>query len=275
MKSPGSVTRGRELTRPDLPGPIVQQSTRTGPLVLRRGRRLRRTDSLVMADVSSAYLASIEVPARIASAEPAARLAAILRDPSERVRSRIESRRGDGLERRETFAQIVDAENERQPWPDATGGTYIVSGFVSHILARYFDPSDRSQILLLTTEEFAADPPVLVGDVSRFIGADPNAPIDTWTAHHCSGGPISIQVVGRLWTDSIGLRTVLRPVAPESWSDAVFRFAVRSTPAERNEVSVRRLRAHFAEAVGRLSAIVGRYLTPWTRGERLHGGAER
>lgn len=233
-----------------------------------------RPDQL-LGDVSPAYLSSIEVPARIASAAPSARLVAILRDPTDRVRARFEGRRRDGLERRATLAEIVDAEIDDEPWPDDTGGTYVASGFVSHILARYLDHFDRSQILVLTTEDLAADPAAVVRDIVAFIGADPSEPIDTSVAHNRSGGPIANPIVRRLWTGSVSVRTALRPVLPEPWRDAAFRFAVRSAPTERDEATVHRLRVHFAEEVRRLSVIVDRDLTPWTRGERLHRGVER
>lgn len=229
----------------------------------------------LLGDVSPAYLSSVEVPARLAAAAPDARLVAILRDPTERVRARFEGRRRDGLERRGSLAEIVDAEIDDEPWPDDTGGTYVASGYVSHILARYVERFDRSQLLVLTTEDLAADPSMVVGDVVRFIGADPDAPIDTSEVHNRSGGPIANPVIRRLWTGSAGLRASLRPLVPEAWRDAAFRRLVRSAPAERDEATLDRLRAHFAEEVSRLSDVVGRDLTPWTRGERLSGGGTR
>jgi len=222
-----------------------------------------------LGDVSPAYLASIDVPARIAAGAPDARLVAIIRDPAERVRARFDGRRRDGLERRATLAEIVDAEIDQDPWPPDTGGTYVASGFVSHILARYYEEFDRSQILLLTNEELAADPSAVIGDILGFIGADPNVNIDTSTVHNRSGGPIANPIVRRLWTGSARLRTSVRPLVPERFRDAAFRGLVRSAPAERDEATLARLRAHFAEEVSRLSAVVGRDLTPWTRGERL------
>ena len=229
----------------------------------------------LLGDVSPAYLASIDVPSRIRSAAPNARLVAILRDPTERVRARFEGRRRDGLERRGSLAEIVDAEIGEPPWPADTGGRYLASGYVSHILERYFEEFDRSQVLLLTTEDLAADPSEVLREVLGFIGADPNAAIDTSKVHNRSGGPIANPVVRRLWTGSAGMRTALRPIVPESWRDAAFRGLVRSRPAPREEATLARLRAHFAEEVSRLSVVVGRDLTPWTRGERLHGGGAR
>lgn len=231
-----------------------------------------RPDQL-LGDVSPAYLASVEVPARIAAVAPSARLVAILRDPAERVRARFEGRRRDGLERRATLAEIVGAEIDDEPWPDDTGGTYVASGFVSHVLSRYLDHFDRSQILMLTTEDLAADAASVVSEIVSFIGVDPSEPIDTTVAYNRSGGPIANPIIRRLWTGSVGLRTALRPVVPEAWRTAAFNFAVRSAPAERDEASMSRLRVHFAEEVRRLSTIVDRDLTPWTRGEPLHGGS--
>ncbi len=225
----------------------------------------------VCGDVSPVYLASTAVPERIARANPDARLVAVLRDPAERVRARFDGRRRDGLERRTTLAEVVEAEIGDPPWPSDTAGTYVASGFVSHVLARYFDHFERDRILVLTTEDLAADPAGVTADVLGFVGVDPTIPVDTTEAHNRSGGPIRNPVVRRLWTSSVGVRTRLRPLLPEAWRDAAYRRVVRTGPAERDPEVMARLRAHYAEEVERCSVLVGRDLTPWTRGESVPG----
>ena len=218
----------------------------------------------VSGEVSPAYLASVRVPAHIAAANADMRLVAILRDPAARVRARFVARRRDGLERRRSLGEVVDDEWDGPRWPADTAGTYLPSGFVSHVLESYLEVFPRAQLLVVTLDDLVRAPDVLMSDVLGFVGADPGVAIDTTEARNPSGGSVTNPVARLLWTRSASLRTTVRPLVPERWRDALFRRVVGPEAPEGDHDAMRRLREYYAEEVRRLSAVVERDLTGWS-----------
>lgn len=226
----------------------------------------------VRGEVSPAYLASVRVPAQVAAANADMRLVAILRDPAERVRARFVARRRDGLERRRSLGEVVDDEWDGPRWPADTAGTYLASGFVSHVLEAYLETFPRSQLFMFTLDDLVREPAERMAEVLGFVGADPSVTIDTTAARNPSGGSVANPVARVLWTRSAPLRTMVRPYVPERWRDAVFgrvvrRGGSRSDPDARVDAdadAMCRLRDYYAAEVRRLSAVVGRDFSAWS-----------
>lgn len=218
----------------------------------------------VRGEVSPVYLASVRVPAHVAAANADMRLVVILRDPAERVQARFVARHRDGLERRRSLGEVVDDEWYGPRWPADTAGTYLPSGFVSHVLEAYLEVFPRRQLLVVTLDDLAGAPGAVMSEVLGFVGADPGVAIDTTVARNPSGGSVRNPVARVLWTRSASLRTAVRPLVPERWRDAVFRRVVDPQVAAPDHDALGRLREYYAEEVRRLSAVVGRDLTAWS-----------
>jgi hypothetical protein len=102
------------------------------------------------------------VPARMASIVPDAKLIYLLRHPIERMVSSWRQSLADGLEHRPLRESLL------------MDVRYVsVSQYATQI-ERYLEFFDRSQLLVLKSEELAADPMAVLRRVCTFIGADPS-----------------------------------------------------------------------------------------------------
>jgi hypothetical protein len=215
-------------------------------------------------EVSPVYLASTAVAQRVAERLDDVRIIAILRDPIERVHARFVARRRDGLERTRDFATLVDTERRLPLVLDDTAGTYLASGFVSHVLQTYVDVIAPERIRCYLYDDLRQDPAALVDDMMRFLDVDPDVPIDTQVSHNRSGGTIAGPATRALWTRTALARTWLRPHVPEPVRDRVFRLATRSVRAEPIDPAVHATLAEiYRPEVDRLQQMLGRDLSHW------------
>jgi hypothetical protein len=220
-------------------------------------------------EVSPAYMASTRVAGRIADVLGHVRLVVVLRDPIERVHARYVARRRDGLERTGSFRALVQAElaaaEHAGGFPsDDTAGTYLASGFVSHVLETYLDrwPADRVHCALF--DDLRRDPAAFVGDVFRFLEVDPHQPVDLSTNHNRSGGVIANPVTRAAWTRTAGIRTRVRPHLPVVARDRVFRAVTRSVVPDRIDPDTyATLTDLYRAEVERLAHLIGRDLGSW------------
>lgn len=215
-------------------------------------------------EVSPVYLASTAVAPRVVDRLGDVRVIAIFRNPIERVHARYVARRRDGLERTQSFAALVDAECRRPLVLDDTAGTYVASGFVSHVLQTYFDVIPPERVRCYLFDDLKADPGSIVADMTGFLGVDPEVPIDSGVTHNRSQGIIAGSVTRTAWTRTALARTWLRPYVPARVRDGAFRFVTRRVQPEPIDPEVyAALSEVYRPEIARLEQMLGRDLSHW------------
>jgi hypothetical protein len=136
-------------------------------------------------EASPGYLFHPLAPERVRETVPDARLVALLRDPVDRALSHYHHEVALGREPL-SFEDALDAEDERtrgeaerltrepeyfsHAWWDYT---YVARGRYAEQLERWFEVFPREQLLVLATEELAADTAGAYARVLRFLGVEP------------------------------------------------------------------------------------------------------
>src|SRR4051794_11878016 len=137
-----------------------------------------RPDQLT-GEASTAYLWSPTAAARIAAAQPAAKIVAILREPSAFLRSLHLQLLQNGSETETDLRAAIELEQARrkgrrippgQNWPSAL----IYSDRVRYVeqLRRFHDSFAREQVLVLIYDDYRADNDGTMRRVQRFLGLD-------------------------------------------------------------------------------------------------------
>jgi hypothetical protein len=143
----------------------------------------RRRRALV-GEASPGYLFHPLAPQRVAQMLPGARLIALLRNPVERAFSHYQHEVALGREEL-SFEDAIDREDERMQGEvermlrDPTyfsrawwNYTYVARGRYAEQLDRWFAAFPRERLLVLLTDELAADPAGTYRRVLDFLGAD-------------------------------------------------------------------------------------------------------
>lgn len=140
-------------------------------------------------EASPYYLFHPFVPERVARALPDVKLIAMLRDPVSRAMSHHNHNLAMGLEEL-PLEEALDAEEARLAGAEATlarpGGmvaahrhfSYLARGRYAEQLERWFAHFPREQILILSSEDFFAEPQAGYAETLRFLGLadhDPGA----------------------------------------------------------------------------------------------------
>jgi hypothetical protein len=166
-------------------------------------------------EVSPVYLQSRAAPGRILETCPEARLVAILRDPAERAWAHYMGRKRDGLEARESFEDIIEAELEEGLPEQVAFGSYLGCSRYGHFLARYLDLFPRRQVEVFLFDELCSSPRNLMSRLFSFLGVDPSQSATISISRHHRTGVIRGPVRRGIWTRSVALRTTLRPLLSE------------------------------------------------------------
>lgn len=163
------------------------------------------------------------VPARMAAVMPDARLVYLLRDPVERARSDYLHYRYPPKAPARKFVTIEQLPIERALLENPL---YLDTSRYAMQLEQYLEHFDREQILVVTTDELAADRNATVRKVLAFIGVDPARAPATFDGEYNRTEDLRVPVeaierlkrlplvgtVGRLLPrrvrESIGMRTV-------------------------------------------------------------------
>jgi len=139
----------------------------------------------LVGEASPGYLFHPLAPERVRATVPEAKLIALLRDPVDRAVSHYHHEVALGREPL-SFEEAIEAEPERtrgeeqrlvrepgyfsRPWWDYT---YLARGRYAEQLERWFAVFPREQLLVLPSEELAADPGQAYGRVLEFLEAPP------------------------------------------------------------------------------------------------------
>jgi len=150
-----------------------------------RGQFPLRKDGRIAGEASPGYLFHPLAPERVNETVPEAKLIVLLRDPVDRALSHYHHEVALGREPL-PFAEAIDAEAER------TGGeeerlarepgyfshawwdyTYVARGRYAEQLERWLARFSREQLLVLASEDLAAEPAQTYGRVLEFLGRSP------------------------------------------------------------------------------------------------------
>ena len=137
-----------------------------------------RAPGVLAGDFSVQYLPLPEVPDRLLSAVPDARLVVILRDPVLRAHSAWKMWRQIGRETL-SFRDALEAEEERRAAGWAPVWWYRDLGRYGEQVARWLDRGGDDRMLVVRTEDLARDPVGVVQTIYTHIGLDPTFEPDT------------------------------------------------------------------------------------------------
>jgi len=129
-------------------------------------------DAKAIGEISPLYLYLPEVPDRIRTCIPDAKLVAMLRQPAERAFSAFCQRVGDGREPCADFMDAVTSESRRIAENWSPGWHYVQVGFYYRQLKRYYDVFDNERIRVYLYDDFNSDPLSVFRDLCTFLGID-------------------------------------------------------------------------------------------------------
>jgi len=141
---------------------------------------------------SPSYLYSPLAPKRIYDLLPDVRLIALLRNPTERAISGYFFRKHNGWEslgiedalgKEEEYIQAMSSHNGSAN-EEFKRRTYKRRGHYFEQLARYLQYFSPSQMLILGSEQFFADPRAGLRRVFAFVGVDPDVPVPSLRPHN-------------------------------------------------------------------------------------------
>ena len=151
-----------------------------------RGHFPLRAGGRLVGEASPGYLFHPLAPERVKTTVPDAKLVVLLRDPVERALSHYYHEVALGREPL-SFEQAIEAESERtrgeeerlvrepgyfsHAWADYT---YLARGRYAEQLERWFGVFPREQLLVVASNELAAEPGQTYARVLEFLGASPH-----------------------------------------------------------------------------------------------------
>jgi len=232
-------------------------------------------------DASVWYLMSKMAATEIKAFNRDASIIIMLRDPTELLQSMYFMFRYDGNEHLPSFEEAMAAEEQRRAGKLLTRQTYFAQGLVyrdivrfAEQVKRYFDTFGRENVHVIIYDDFAADTAAAYCEALEFLGVD--------SSHRA---PEFKVINGNRYVKSSALQTLLndglvrraalalRPMVPkrlfvalrtmrENWMHSNLQFEKR--PPLSTELRVR-LKSEFAPEVERLSELLGRDLTHWSK----------
>jgi hypothetical protein len=228
------------------------------------------------------YLFSRQAAAEIKAFNPEARLIILLREPVSMLYSLYHQFRGDGNENLPTFEEALAAEADREAGRRIGRQTYFRQGLAYRATAayteqvrRYFDVFGRERVQVILYDDFVADTARAYRETLEFLGLpSDNVRVDFRVINGNKSSRSSL--LGAFLNDPLvrGTAISLRAKLPR----AVFTLMQKagSGLCNFNQRTEKRaplspdvdqsLRREFAPEVERLSELLQRDLTQWSRG---------
>lgn len=194
------------------------------------------------------------VPKRMYSVLPEAKLIYLVREPMERMRALYRQRVADGLESR-SFAEAVSGED----------GYVDACRYIERI-GDYLKEYKKKQLLVITSEQLAADPQGAMATVHQHIAVR-NEPLhedkarrevtadqrnDSTLSRRLKANPAYWRALNRSWQ----LRT---------WHERIFTRKSHLAPTPLTKQQDADLRAELEKDTQALEVFIGRRLTEWGR----------
>lgn len=237
----------------------VTQMSRYEALFADAGERLK-------GEASPLYLYEPRAPERIQYHAPDVKMVAILRNPIEQAYSHFMYATRLLVEEEPDFVKALNMEVERlaKGWQPLFG--YSSFPRYGEQLARYFERFDREQFLIVTYEEFDADPLPVIRAMFAHIGADPSFAPDLSYRPNAGGVPKSQAFQDFLIKPNpiTGLIAKVMPLEMRARiRDVLVARNLKKSEAGMPEAARDILRARLRDDVHALSDLVGRDFTDW------------
>jgi GrpB-like predicted nucleotidyltransferase (UPF0157 family) len=211
------------------------------------------------------YLSSERAPFEIRAFSPDAKILILLREPAQMAHSLYSLYVRTGNEELPTFEEALAAEPERRRRHRIPAGAYFPEGLLyaeaarySAKVQRYFEVFGRENVHCILFDDFVRDTAAAYRKALEHLGVDPG---------------FAAELDPRKAGERVRMLSIrqLRQASPEIRRRMQFQEMKQhsvSPPALTPETAAR-LRQALAEDVARLGNLLGRDLSPWTRGERL------
>lgn len=237
------------------------------------------------------YLFSEKAAAEIKAFNPDARIIIMLRDPVVMLYSLYNQFRFDGNEHLPSFGEALAAPEVRTPGLGMTRRTYFAQGLAYRATARYteqvrryFDVFGRDRVRVIIYDDFVADTAGVYRDTLNFLEVAPNVSGISLTPVNESMS-VKSSLLRNLLNDRLvrGTAIALRPWVPAAAFTALQKmqsrfFQLNKRPALRSPLPPDiqfSLRREFAPEVQRLSDLLGRDLTHWSKTGSSAGTASK
>lgn len=227
------------------------------------------------------YLFSRNAAAEIKAFNPDARILILLREPAAMLYSLYHQFLCDGNEHLPSFTEALAAESDRAAGRRIRQQTYLLQALAYRAVARYteqvqryFDAFGRDQVRVIIYDDFATDTPGVYRETLKFLGVAPGAAqIDFKVLNAAS--TVSSPLLRNLLNHPLIRGTA---VAMRSWLPGPLFSKIQTAGIKLGRLNTRpdrrlpiapeielSLQCEFAPEVERLSALLGRDLTHWSR----------
>ena len=223
------------------------------------------TGAKAIGESSAFYLCFPGTAERIAQAVPDAKIIMILREPADRAYSAytfLVGREGLG------FEEGLSREEERKQKGFEPMWWYKELGLYYGQIKHYLEVFGTQRVKVLLYDELFANPGRTLRDVFTFLGVKEDVVIDTSVRYNVAGVPKSRRLYSLLnhfiYTPS-PLEKDIKSLVPQhlrvAWASKVIGMFTRSVPVDPQIHA--RLKAYFAEDVGKLEDLLHRDLLSW------------
>ncbi|MDB6023546.1 MAG: Sulfotransferase [Pedosphaera sp.] len=228
------------------------------------------------------YLYSKRAAAELKAFNPDARIIIMLRDPVEMLHSMYYTFRWDGNEHLPTFEAALAASDERRAGRKITRQTYFAQGMAyreiirfAEQVRRYWQAFGRERVHVVVYDDFAADVIGVYRNALDFLEVN-STRVESYFEPVNANKFIKSTALRTLLSDPLVRSTVLaiRPLLPRAMFGALQKADARlrklnSRDGERPPLAPglrQQLERELAPEVERLSELLGRDLTHWSRG---------
>jgi hypothetical protein len=220
------------------------------------------SDESAIGEASASYLYSPKAPIRIQRTIPDAKIIAILRNPAERAYSNFVHLVQVGREPLTSFAEALEAEEQRMRDLWGPNWYYKQKGFYYVQVKRYFETFGQDHVRIWLFEDLRDDRAGMMRDLFRFLDVDEGFVTNVSVEHNPSGLPRNEGLY--TWARKVSAR---HPVLVDRFFPAGLRRYVKSRivakpppfPAELR----RQLIYSYREDILKLQELIGRDLSPW------------
>jgi len=222
-------------------------------------------DETAVGEASVSYLGSIGAPRAIRARIPDARIVMMFRDPVDRLFSHFTAARAAGATNLSFVPWVLEQGAALRESPPS--GPVWVGRYHTH-LRRYLDSFPERQVRVFLYDDYVRAPAAVLRDLLKFIGVDPDVPVDTQIRRN-------VTLVPRwpvLYTGAA--RRVVRVIR----SVVTERFAARARRCWRTEPRTRpaaderaRLVAVHEQGIRALETLIHRDLSSWLDPRRPAG----
>jgi hypothetical protein len=241
------------------------------------------TSQQMAGEASVWYLLSERAATEIRMFNPEAKIIIMLRDPVELLHSMYYQFRFDHNEHLRSFEEALAAEEDRKAGKCVNRLAYFPQGliyrkivsFTEHV-SRYFQVFGRERVKIIIYDDFAASPAAIYQDIVKFLGLDPTrngTHFDVINANRSVKSPVLRNVLSEPVVRSALI--AMKPLLPSRVFPALQKFEARlwrsNTQEQKRPPLAPEFRAslkrEFAPEIEKLSALLGRDLTRWSRVE--------